>query len=265
LLDNPENLDVLNKHEIGVGVSIDGNRQTNDEHRKYRNGRGSFNNVVRGADRLRATHPLLFRAILCTVSLDADPIETYEAILEFSPPSIDLLLPHGNWDNPPPGREADSAATPYADWMLAIHDRQQRDRAARVSRTAAHIPPIRFLSAIQGGALVETIGLAKTTLIVVETDGSIEQVDTLKSAYQGAAETGLNVREHSFDQAMEHPGVQARRTGATALSATCQQCPILSDCGGGYYPHRYGQGSFQNPSVFCKDLLKIVRTVRGGA
>ena len=44
----------------------------------------------------------------------------------------------------------------------------------------------------QPGA-VEGLGLLPSTLIVVETDGSIKQLDSLSSAYPGAADTGLHV------------------------------------------------------------------------
>ena len=44
----------------------------------------------------------------------------------------------------------------------------------------------------QPGA-VEGLGLLPSTLVVVDTDGSIKQLDSLSSTYPGAADTGLDV------------------------------------------------------------------------
>ena len=51
-----------------------------------------------------------------TVRIVFDPAQvTYEALLKFHPPAVDLLLPHANWSCPPPG-------TGYADWLIAVFE-----------------------------------------------------------------------------------------------------------------------------------------------
>lgn len=99
--------------------------------------------------------------------------------------------------------------------------------------------------------------------MIVDTDGAIEQVDSLKSAYEGAAATGLDVFHHTFDQALAHPGMAARRTGRDGLGAQCRTCALVEVCGGGNYAHRYradGSG-FTNPSVYCPDLERLIRHI----
>jgi hypothetical protein len=40
---------------------------------------------------------------------------------------------------------------------------------------------------------------------------------------------------------------------------------VVTSCGGGLYAHRYKTGSgFDNPSVYCADLLKIITHVQDG-
>jgi uncharacterized protein len=98
---------------------------------------------------------------------------------------------------------------------------------------------------------------------VIDTDGSIEQVDTLRVAYDGAASAGLTVANADLDAALVHPGIVARQLGADGLCTTCRACPVYHVCGAGYYPHRYRQGSgFLNPSVYCHDLQRIIHHVR---
>lgn len=96
-------------------------------------------------------------------------------------------------------------------------------------------------------------------MLVVDTDGTLQQVDSLKISYAGAPETGLTVFDHRFDDALLHPGVVARQIGRAALSATCQTCAVRDICGGGGYAHRYREGhGYLNPSVYCPDLLKLI-------
>jgi uncharacterized protein len=110
---------------------------------------------------------------------------------------------------------------------------------------------------------VETLGLSPVGVIVIETDGGIEQADSLKSAFQGAPETGLHVSRDSFDAALLHPSVAARQIGERALSATCRSCRLMRVCGGGLYAHRYREGNgFSNPSVYCPDLQRIINHIR---
>jgi uncharacterized protein len=170
------------------------------------------------------------------------------------PPRIDFLLPHATWDHPPvrkPGADHE-----YADWLTAIYDRWVSDGRPAEIRTFDSI-----ISTLRGGeSLTEALGLGPTGLVVIETDGSYEQVDSLKVAYEGAPETGMNVFSHSLDLVARHPGIAAREQGIAGLCQSCRECPVVRSCGGGLYTHRYrddGSG-FGNPSVYCADLLTLI-------
>ncbi|AEH08054.1 MULTISPECIES: FxsB family cyclophane-forming radical SAM/SPASM peptide maturase [Protofrankia] len=258
---NEDLLQVFLEHQIGVGVSLDGTREAHDRHRRHPNGRGSHREVAR-ALRLLGTEPYreLFTGLLCTIDLDTDPLVAYEELLEFNPPMIDFLLPHGNWTDPPPQRAGDSQSTPYSDWLVPLFDRWYSAASQETNiRLFGEI-----LALVLGGAShSEAIGLTAATLLVIETDGAIEQVDTLKSTYPDAAATGLHITDHSFDAALAHPAIVARQIGLAALADTCQGCTVRDVCGGGYYPHRYRAGAgFRNPSVYCPDLLALIRHIR---
>jgi uncharacterized protein len=247
---------------IRIGVSLDGDDRGHDRHRRYANGRGSYDAVVGGlrllsADRYRG----MFAGLLCVVDLDSDPVSTYDALIEFEPPRVDFLLPHGNWSVPPPGLDPAGTGTPYGDWLVAAFDRWYD--AGKLETEVRLFTEI--VTALLGGASrSEEIGISPVALIVVDTDGSLEQVDTLRSAYHGAAATKLNVRTHPLDAALEHPAIVARQIGLAALGETCQQCDLRRVCGGGYYPHRYLEGSgFRHESVYCRDLTRLIRHIRG--
>jgi uncharacterized protein len=245
--------------DVHVGVSLDGDAEGHDRHRRRATGKGTHAEVRAGLERLTASgYRHLFGGLLCTLDLANDPVVTYKALLEFRPPMIDFLLPHGNWDAPPPGHSR--WTTPYGDWLVAVFDRWY---AAPVRETQIRLfgEIIRLLFGRPSRS--EAIGLSPVAVVVVETDGSIEQVDTLKSAYEGATGTPLHTFRDSFDTALLLPSVAARQIGARALSGECASCEIARVCGGGLYPHRYRSGSgFRNPSVYCRDLYRLITHIR---
>jgi uncharacterized protein len=194
---------------VRVGVSLDGDVFAHNRHRRHADGRGSHAAVTAALERL-ASKPFrtLFAGLLCTIDVRNDPLSTYEALRRFDPPAIDLLLPHATWMSPPPGRVGNSSPTPYADWLIAIFDRWYH---APVQDTR-----IRFFEEIMyllvgGSSAIETIGLSPSSVVVVETDGAIEQSDMLKAAYHGATSTGLHVRRDPFDAALLLPPMAARQ------------------------------------------------------
>lgn len=247
---------------IVTGISLDGDRVSNDRHRIRFNGSGSYEDVVRAVRLLGApAHRRAFGGILCTVDVDNDPVAVYRALAELDPPGIDFLLPHATWDRPPPRRRGESD---YADWLIAVHRRWTADGRPVWIRMFESITRL----SNGGMSLTEALGLGSSDLLVVETDGSVEQADWLKTVAHGAPETGFHVARDSFDAAAAHPGVRAQRQGLDGLSAQCRACPVVSVCGGGLYGHRFrtpadgqGPGGFDNPSVYCADLLKLIRHV----
>jgi uncharacterized protein len=251
-------LDQLEALGIRVGVSLDGNAASHDRSRRYANGRGSHDAVARGL-RLLMRRPGIYSGLLCVVELSADPVATYEAMLEFAPPLIDFHLPHGNWSSPPPGRP-ESTAAPYAEWLITVFDRWY-DAKPRETRIRLFEEIIHLLLGGKSGA--EAIGLTPSSLVIVESDGTIEQSDTLKSAYDGAAATGLHISRDSFDTALHLPQVAAAQLGLSALSDDCHGCPVRHVCGAGLYAHRYRAGSgFRNRSVYCHDLFALIGHVQ---
>jgi uncharacterized protein len=247
----------LARERISVGVSLDGGRAANDRHRRHAGGRTSFPAVANalrllGEDRFRQ----LYAGILCTVDVRNDPVQTYEELLRFAPPAMDLLLPHGNWTNPPPRPEN---APSYADWLIAVFDRWYD--APRQETSIRLFESVIDLS-LGGRSRTESVGLEPVDIIVVETDGTLEQGDALKTTADGAAATGMSLDTHSFADAARHPGIRARRAGLAALAQECRRCPVVAVCGGGLYAHRYAGRGFRNPSVYGRDLYRLIAHVQ---
>jgi uncharacterized protein len=252
LLDEPV-LRVLRASSISVGISLDGTSAHNARRRRP-DGQGSFAAVDRALRLLNTPeYRDLFAGLLCTVDVTADPVECYDALVRYDPPATDFLLPHANWSSAP--RRA-GTPTAYGDWLVAVFDRWY-GAPSQETRIRLFEDVISLL--LGGSSRSEQVGLSPVGVLVIETDGAIEQVDSLKSTYPGACATGLTVFDDPLDRALTHPGVVARQIGTAALSPECVRCPIHRVCGSGHYAHRYRAGSgFRNPSVYCADLRRLI-------
>ena len=100
------------EHGVRVGISIDGDRSANDRHRRYSDGRSSYDQVLRAIGLLHNRFPELYAGLLCTIDIANDPQAVYQSLLELHPPRIDFLLPHATWDHPPARTRPPTASTP---------------------------------------------------------------------------------------------------------------------------------------------------------
>ncbi len=257
---NPSWMDLFRRHGVSVGVSLDGGREANDRHRRAKNGRSSYDSVQRGLELLRRPeNKALFAGLLCTVDLANPPLEVYEALLAHEPPAVNFLLPHATWEHPPPGH--DPRRTPYANWLLEVFEKWY---SAPRQETRIRLFEDLMDLALGGHVHSESIGLADTDFLVVESDGSIELADSLKVTRDGGPATGLDIFAQDFDSVARHPVVaDARRGGLSALADVCRGCEVVRMCGGGLRAHRFHpRTGFSNPSVYCADLRVLTTHIR---
>jgi uncharacterized protein len=253
LLDRPA-IEVLRDGGISIGISVDGTPASHDRHRLFPTGRGSYAAVARALALLAETQNRpAFGGLLCVIDVNDDPRDCYEALAKHAPPFIDFLLPYANWNTPPP---VAGTPTPYADWLITAFDYWYH---ANPQRTHVRLFEELINLVLGGASRSEQIGLSPLATVVIDTDGAIELMDSLKTSYHGAPDTGLNVLRDPLDAALRHPGVVVRQLGIAGLAAICQTCPVHRVCGGGHYAHRYASSTgFANPSVYCRDLRRLI-------
>ncbi|MEU5885363.1 FxsB family cyclophane-forming radical SAM/SPASM peptide maturase [Streptomyces sp. NPDC047461] len=253
-------LETFRRYGITVGVSLDGTAESHDRRRPDRAGRGTHAEVARALTLLRAPrYRPLYGGLLCVVDLEADPVETYEALLAHEPPAVDLLLPHATWHFPPP-RPPDGGEAPYGRWLAALFDRwfdaPRRETALRLFDSLLDL----YLG---GTSTSEMWGPYGSDVVVIQPSGLIEYNDVLKTVSAEAARSALHIGAHNFDRAAADPGFAAERAGLAGLCAQCRSCPVVDICGGGLRAHRHSpDNGFDNPSCYCADLSFLIGHVR---
>jgi uncharacterized protein len=250
-------LAVLREHEVEVGVSLDGPKEINDVFRVDRKGRGSYEAVMRGIEKLR-DYELPF-AILSVVQPGADPLRTHHHFLDLSPVSISYLLPAETHDTAGAIKKS-YGPTPCADFLIPIFDEWWSGKGEDVFIREFW----NLVRVIMGGSShLEMIGNPRLHFVTTETDGTIHGLDKLRSCEDGMSAMPLSVHDSDYSQIALASPFHARVMSGLPPAAECRACPELETCAGGHIPNRYSKArGFDNPSVWCADLLALFRHAR---
>jgi uncharacterized protein len=250
--------EVLKRQGIHVGVSLDGDADVHDITRVDHRGRGSHARAVRGIQILEK-HGVESR-ILCVVNPGANGADAYRYLRKLGCHSLDFLLPDVSHDNKAAfyGSYGD---TPVADFLIGAFDAwfDEDDSSVHVRLFWDLIKNL-----LGGDGSSDVFGNPLMSYLIIDTDGAIEALDALRVCAPAMSQSGLNVLEDDlFDLHRASPLVQKAVTEGFALPTGCRACPERDICGGGYLPHRYSHSRlFDNPSVWCADIKRLLMHVR---
>lgn len=250
--------EVIERNQIGLGISLDGPAQVHDAERVYHDGRGSHADTVAG---LRKMQELGLRPyILSVLNPQLGGRATYEYFRELGIEHFDLLLPDVSHDNKQ-RFYGGLAETPVADALIEVLDAWlAEDNPAVKLRTLEDL----VRGTLGGSRLTDAFGNAPMGYLIVETDGAIEALDALRVCGQGVGSSGLDVMNNRLDEIYTDslPAVREIYHGMP-LCSECRNCPEVKICGGGYLPHRYSRArGFDNPSVWCSDIKRVLAYLR---
>lgn len=257
-----EFIDLFDRHDVGISVSLDGPAELHDRNRRDRHGDGSHARVMAGIARL-VGHPArdrLFGGLLAVVDPSSDPIEVYEFLKTTGAPSFDFLYRDGNRDILPPGKSR-PGSTEYGDWMVRLLDHYVADPTPPRIRVLDDL--IRLI--LGGRGRKEGVGHDEYGILVIDTDGRVTRNDTLKVAYPGADRFQLErsiLSRELLDQ-LASTELDEYFALQRPTSPVCHACPELAVCGGGMPAHRWSsENGYSNPTVFCSDQLVLISAVR---
>lgn len=251
-------ISVLLGARIVPGVSLDGPPEVHDQRRVYHDGRGSYDATLRGVELLRRAG--ITPSVLCVIAPEHDGLSIYRHFRSLGFKHMDFLLPEISHDSNAHQARA-GGATPLANYLVAIFDDWFEADDPGVTIRLFH----GLLRVLMGGrSRTEALGGGAGHYLVVDTDGSIHANDCLKVCEEGLSASGLSVLGHDFRALSEGlPLVYQLAFEGLPVAEECRSCPELAVCGGGSAPNRYSRArGFDNRSVWCIDLLTLIRHVR---
>ena len=246
-------LKLFEKCGLQVSLSIDGGRSANDKHRLDHKGKSTFNDTE-NALKLLERYPNVFAGVIAVIDPHNDPSEVLSFFDSYSIPQLDFLLPDANYLTTPPHRQ--SQIDIYENWLTNCFDLWFDNYSALKVRTFDSILASLF------GAPSETdgFGFGDVGLITIETDGTYHDLDVLKITGEGTNLTRGDVKSTTISHAIGSENVQKHREllRKEGLCLACQECSVVDICGGGAVAHRYSEGSFSNPSIYCQELKSLI-------
>jgi uncharacterized protein len=238
--------------DITVSLSIDG-PESASKHRLNHAGKPSFFETE-AALKILEKYPKIFGGVISVIDVNNDPESLLEYFNGFEIPSLDFLLPDANYNKLPPGRNIDE--TIYKEWLIKCFD-FWFDRYPHLA--------IRFFDAILDSLVglpskTDALGFGDVSLLTIETDGTFHDLDVLKVAFDGATSLNMSLRDHSVEDAINSLAIQQHRSllRKKSLCEKCQNCEVVEMCAGGPIPHRYSDAGFENPSIYCEELLGLI-------
>jgi uncharacterized protein len=254
LTDN--NIDLLERHEVRVGVSIDGSRESHDKRRVDHRGNGTYDTVMRGLSRALVRIPQFVDSILQVIDPSVPAKEMLKSLEGYNVGRADLLFPDLNHDS---FAESGIEQGEIGRWLIQVFDEWVLHRETLHLRIFVTI--IRLL--LGGKYGTDQLGERAFGALVVETDGSYQVYDGLKTAFHGAGFTGMDVHGSSISSVESLPLARAFRDKASGAAAQCLDCRLFPVCGGGSPIHRYSnERGFDLPSVYCEDLTMLIMHIR---
>lgn len=244
---------LFRKLNVNVGVSIDGAQEAHDMYRKDHAGRGSYDIVLTGAE--IAKKELGYLNLVSVINVKESPQVNYAAFQKMNSSSINYLLTDYTHDNYPYASEDNQ--TPTGDWLIELFDLWINDTKR------SYVPFFAgFIDILLGRSSSDN---NEVTALVVETNGALEVIDSLKACGDGFTKNALNINDDDLSDILDTPlGKLYFEENVSKLCEKCERCPIMEVCKGGRLVHRYSkENGFNNPSVYCKDLVKIIAHIQG--
>jgi uncharacterized protein len=259
ILIDQEYCKLFNEFKVGLGISLDGRKEINDKYRVDKKGNGTYDQVVAG---ISIANEFLKNPLGCLSVVNAytNPIDSYENYKDLKFKSIDFLMLDENYDTAASISDALNKQL-NSKWFIQLFDYwYAQPDSIRLSFRKFEI----IISYILGnGISVDGIGANKNQVMVVETDGGFEPVDVLKICGDSFTKIQLNVATNEINQLFDSSLVQVYHNSGSYLCRKCLACPVKDICGGGYLPHRYSsENGFNNPSIYCNDLLHLITYIQ---
>ncbi len=260
---SPQWLDILARHRVHMGVSIDGDRLANDRHRLDHRGRSTFEKTEAnlGALRQRSMEGAEFLGPATISVLDTanDPEQVFSYLAGLGLRRMSFLLPDRSHDAGFTGGQ--DTALAYGEALYEIfrawltHD----DPGLRVRYINEFLSHFQLATAHSDDEVTfaKDSGRKRVTqVIILHSDGKVGIDDSYIPALSWFRETPeYSVGTTTLREFLEDPIFAEIQAAQRDIAPKCGHCEWYSLCGGGDLENRFSsRNGFANPSIYCEGL-----------
>ena len=239
-----------------IGISMDGFTEKSNGLRLNHQGKSSLRQTLNGLHNAQSSKYLKYLpGILSVINLENNPVDLYFGYKSLKIRHINFLLPDGTHDNLP--KSFDSTRTEYADWLIKLFNVWFIDKDKGKPQISFFNQMLNLI--LGGNAKYESFGGSNEIYFIIETNGDIEPHDSLKACGDGFTKTNFNIKTHTLLESFKQPLIRFCIESQQKIAEQCKNCPVVEICRGGYITHRFRKNcGFDNPSIYCRDLEKLV-------
>lgn len=260
--------EVFRKHQVSVGISLDGGKSENDRYRLDHRGKSTYERIIRKIDAMRATgFGQDGRPLSCISVLDSrnDYTKVYSDLRAQGFRSLNFLLPDRSHDtkletgDKPEdyGRVlSDIARFYFAEDDIEISVRQL-DAVLYHFQKWKELP----VPSAEDGPQLQQVDYE---IMVIHSDGSVALNDSYMPALAWWKETPkLHVADSTVRDYVDLRVRDDLIRSLEKLPAACAQCEWRGICRGGDAENRFSSvNGFDNPSVYCAALKDFYAAIR---
>lgn len=255
LLLDEEWCSILFQNKVEIGISIDSTEESHNKYRVDHKGNGSYETVKKAIDLVKK---ITKRADVITVmDVDENPIKVYGSLKNLKVDSVNFLIKdftHNNF----PYKDTLDYNQPYADFLIALFDLWFEDKEK------FEMPLfVGYINVILGFANFDDVNSNELKSLIIETNGEIEPIDSLKSCGQEFTKTNSNIKDNELEAIFDSSLGNLYFNESMKVCSQCADCPIFEICLGGRLVHRFDkENGFDNPSVYCEDMVKFISHIQ---
>lgn len=258
MLIDEEWIDLLKQHKVGIGISLDGNKQANDIYRVDKRGNGTFDRVV---DKIKLCQSKKFGfGLLSVINPAVSGKEMYRYFVDdLNITHLDFLLPDANYST-----LISYSPEQYGKFMIEVFEEWIKDNDNKRKifvRFCVNVVEMFF------GAPSRLEGFGKKVqdtlpLICVSNNGDLGPLDELRTCVPEMF-SKYNIETTSWKEFLQDNFFKTFLYNMKKVPKDCEDCCWEKVCGGGVYGHRYNNElkTFSNKSVYCDGLKMFYKRV----
>ncbi|NRN30775.1 cyclophane-forming radical SAM/SPASM peptide maturase XyeB [Photorhabdus heterorhabditis] len=245
-------IEIFEKFEVAVSISIDGPKHINDKYRIDHKGRSSYEATLNGYQALytaaKKRNILPLPPVLSVIDPEANGKELFEHLYhDMQCRKFDFLLPDYNYENPTNTEGIKRFLTAICDaWF------EQNDPACDVRILSAHLTRLMGTTGHVILGVTPQIESYKAVAITVTSTGDIYIDDSLRSTLSKIFTPIGNIKNTSYAQIVNSPPMRELSKIEASLPDDCQGCIWKTICAGGRPINRYSRdNAFNNKTIYC--------------